>query len=225
MNKVHYFLPLFLQKVGFIVFYFLHKFFVNLEIVGHENLLEVERPIIFAANHTSELDVTAAPLALGFFSKFYPIYFVSGPKDKFNSFGWRNYIYGGIFFNVLGGYPIHSGFKDYETSLETFIDLLDSKQTIFIFPEGGRTQDGKIRPERGGLGFLVYETDATVVPIVINTFFDISAKKYFLRKRKVKIEILKPIFSKDFSRVEEPSVEDYREVSRIVLKRIEEALN
>ena len=225
MKRPQYYTPIFLQKVGFIVFWCLHKLFVRIEVVGRENLAGLTKPVIIASNHTSELDVTTTPLILGFLSPLYPIYYVSDPKEKFKTFGWRNYIYGGIFFNVLGGYPIHSGFHDYEVSLETFIDLLDKKQTVFIFPEGIRTSDGKIGTGRGGLGFMVYETGASVVPVAIDTFFDISSRKYFGITRKVTIKILKPIPAFELTVAEDPQVEDYRKTSQVVMDKIGEALN
>jgi 1-acyl-sn-glycerol-3-phosphate acyltransferase len=224
MDRFYYYLPIILQKVGFIVFYLLHKFFVQIEILGKENLIGLKKPIIIASNHTSELDVTITPIVLGFFSKHYPIYYVTNPREKYTSFGWRNYIYGGVFFNILGGYPIHSGFKDYETSLENFIDLLDDNQTIFIFPEGKRSVNGELNPPRGGLGFLVHETHATVVPIAINTFYNMNWREYFLRKRKVVIEILKPLTPEDLIRRDDPAVEDYRGISEIVLNEISIAI-
>lgn len=227
MNKPLYYIPIFMQKVGFVVFYILHKTFVRIKVSGRENLLGLRaqgRPVIFALNHTSELDVTASPLILGFLSPLYPLYYVTAPKDKFDSFGWRNYIYGGIFFNILGGYPIRSGFKDYETSLETFIDLLDDRQTVLIFPEGKRTEDGKVGKARGGLGFLVYETGATVVPVSVNTFHDMAWWKYFGMQRRVKITILPPVLSEELTVTVDPTVEDYQNTSRIILDKIAKVL-
>lgn len=222
--KPLYYIPIFLQKVGFIVFYILHRIFVKIEVKGRENLEGINKPIIIALNHTSELDVTATPLILGFFSGFYPIYYISMPKDKFKGFGWRNYIYGGIFFNILGGYSIHSGFRDYETSLETFINLLEDGQTVLIFPEGKRTPDGKPSQARGGLGFLVYETESVVVPVAVKSFYGMSWKKYFGMNTKVTLTILPPVFPDKIIKTEEPTVEDYRNGSKYVMDKITEVL-
>jgi 1-acyl-sn-glycerol-3-phosphate acyltransferase len=224
MERFYYYLPIILQKVEFVVFYILHKTFVQIEIRGRENLVGLKKPVILASNHTSELDVTVTPLVLGFFSHFYPIYFVSGPKERFINFGWRNYIYGGLFFRIFGGYPINPGFKDYETSLENFVDLLGQNQTIFIFPEGKRSVNGGLNPPRGGLGFLVHETHATVVPIAINTFYNMNWREYFFRRRKVVIEILKPLTPGDLIKRDDPVVEDYRGISEIVLNDISIAI-
>lgn len=213
-----------MQKIGYVVFYILHKTFVKIEIKGKENLLNIKNPVILASNHTSELDVTAIPLIFPFFSTFLPTYFVANPMEKYNNFGWRSYIYGAVFFNMLGAYSVHSGYKDYEISLEDHIDLLEMGRTVFIFPEGKRTGDGYLNPGRGGLGYLVYTTRATVVPIAINTFHDITWKKYFGRKRKVVLTILKPIKADEIATVLDPVVKDYQYTSQMVLDRIEKVL-
>ncbi len=223
MKNFYYYTPVFLQKVGYLVFYFLHKIFVRIEVRGRENLLGLKGPVILAANHTSELDVTVTPLILGFFSYLYPLYCVTDPKEKFKTFGWRNYIYGGLFFNILGGYPIHSGHHDYSVSLENHLELLKQGRTVFIFPEGKRTRDGNLNPGRGGLGFMVYETKATVIPIFINTFFGIGWKDYFSFSKKVVITILDPLFSNELITTASPGVEDFRLASQKVLDRIQAA--
>lgn len=213
-----------LQKVGFIIFYISHKIFVRLEIKGKENLVGLEGPVILAANHTSELDVTAVPLLLGFISALYPVYFVSSKKGTFTNSGWRNYLYGGFFFKMLGGYPKYSGHKDYSYALSDFMNLLNNKQTIFIFPEGKMTQDGNLKQVHGGLGYMVHKTHTTVVPVAIDTFFNMSIKDYFLRRRQVKITILKPVSAEELIRNEKPGVEDYRGISELVMNRIAEVL-
>lgn len=224
MNKFHYYIPIFLQKVGYIVFTLAYKTFVRMEIKGKENLRNQKGPVIIAANHTSEIDVTIASMLLPFFSALLPIYFVSDPKEKFKSFGWRNYIYGGIFFNLLGGYPIHSGHHDYATSLENHIDLLKNGQTVFIFPEGKRTRDGNFNLARGGLGYMVYETGAVVVPVSINTFYNLSWKEFLLRRRKVTVTILPAMTKSELFETDTPIVDDYRQASQIVLDAIGEAM-
>src|SRR5690242_6980739 len=112
MIRFKYFTPIFLQKLGYIVFYPLHKFFVKLEISGQENLQNLDKPIIIAANHTSELDTTAIHLIFPFLSKFYPIYYITNTTEKYKTFGWRSYVYGEAFFNLFGGYAVHSGHKN-----------------------------------------------------------------------------------------------------------------
>lgn len=224
MKNFYYYIPIFLQKVGWLLFGTIYKVFFHIEIRGKENLSLVTKPVILAANHTSELDVTAVELIFPLFSKFFPIYFVSAPKEAFKSFGWRNYIYGGIFFNLLGGYPINSGYKNYGISLHTHIKLLKEGQTVFIFPEGKRTRDGNLNPARGGLGYMVAATDCLVVPIAINTFYNISWSDFFLRKKKVVITVLSPMTRDEIVPTDKPTVEDCRLGTQKVLDKIDQVL-
>ncbi len=187
---------------------------MRIEIRGKENL----------SGLTNELDVTAIPLLFPFFSKYFPVYYVADSRERFTTFGWRNYIYGGIFFNILGGYSIHPGFHDYGISLQDHMDLIEKGQTVFIFPEGKRTGDGKLCPARGGLGYMVHKTEVSVVPVAINTFHGISPWSYFTFQRRVVITILPVMTPEEIINVENPTVEDFRAGSQKVLDRISKSL-
>lgn len=213
-----------MQKIGYVIFFILYKIFLKVEIEGRENLKDLSGPIIIAANHTSELDPTAIPMVLPFFSSFYPIYFVTNKTEKYKTFGWRSYVYGGWFFNILGGYPVYSGHKNYAIALNDFILLLRKGRTVCIFPEGKRTRDGQLNPGRGGLGYLAYTTSATVVPVAIDTFFNISFWDFVFRRRKVIITICQPMLSNEVVSVINPKVQDFRDGSQKVLDKIREKL-
>ena len=225
MKNFYYYPPLIFQKVAYIVFYIIYRAVVGIEIVGKENLRGIKGPLIIAANHTHEADVTIAPLIVGFFSKLYPIYFVANPKGKIETTStWKKYLYGGLFFNFLGGYPIHPGYQDYSHSLEKHLELLRQGRTVLIFPEGKRTLDGKLNPARGGLGYMVYTTKAAVLPVVIDTFFNITILNSLTSRRKIKITILKPISANELMTTQIPGVEDFRLASQVVMDRIREKL-
>ena len=227
MTKFKYYSPLVLQKIGYSVFFLLYKFFVRFEIRGRENLRGLSGPIILAANHTSELDPPAMALTLPFFSKLFPAYFICNPTEKFKTCGWRKYFYGGVFFNMLGAYPIFSGKKNYAISLDSHIKLLRKGKTVCIFPEGKRSRDGRLGTARGGLGYLVYTTGATVVPICLDTFFNVTFRDFFLRRRKVTVTICKPIPANKIisPKIKNPCVATFRAGSQTALNRIGEVLN
>ena len=120
---------------------------------------------------------------------------------------------------------MHSGFKDYSISLEDQIFLLEKGHTVQIYPEGKMTRDGNISPARGGLGYMVYKTGAKVLPVAIDTFYNLSWADYFRRKRKVIVTILPPLTENEIATALEPTVEDYRYTSQFVMDRIQEVLN
>ena len=84
-----------------------------------------------------------------------------------------------------------------------------------------------MNPARGGLGYLVYTTSATVVPVAISTFFNISSVDFFLRRHKVVITIGKSMSAGDIIQLHqnpEPTVDDFRNVSQVVLDRVREMI-
>ncbi len=227
MKRFKYYTPIILQKVGRVIFFVLYKIFIRIEIRGTEHIRAISkttRPVILASNHTSELDVTAIPLVLPFFSPLSPIYFVSNTTEKYKTFGWRSYFYGGVFFNMLGGYAVHSGSRDYAVALEEHIALLkqhNRQRTLWIAPEGMRTRDGRMNPARGGLGYLVYATNAIVIPIAINTFFNISPWEFFTCRRKVVVTIGEAMNRTELVPMSNPGVNEFRHAGQLVLDKIE----
>lgn len=222
MNRFFYFVPFILQNLFFVTFLPLYKFFLRLEIKGTENLRNLKGPIILAPNHTSELDPTVIPLIFPFFSPHLPIYSVIYPIAKYKTpeWRWRRYIYGKLFFNLLGGYSSYSGSKDYNLSLKDHILLLNKGRTVCIFPEGKCTTDGNLGPAHGGLGFLTFTTNATVVPLVIDSFYGLSFFEFISRRVKIRITVLPPLTKKEIFDTEAPNVEDFKGASQKVMNRI-----
>ena len=83
-----------------------------------------------------------------------------------------------------------------------------------------------MNPAHGGLGYLAYVTGATVVPIAIDTFFNISAQDFFLRRRKVTLTICKPISASKIisSQIKNPAVSDFRAGAQMVMDTINEVM-
>ena len=220
MKNYHYILPIILQKIGYIFAWLFLKIFVHLEISGKENLVSISGPLILAGNHTSELDPFIFALVLSFFSEHFPIYFVSNPEEKFKTFGWRSYFYGGAFFNMLGAYPIISGKHNYGIALQNHIYLVRKGQTVCIFPEGRRTKDGKLGVAHGGVAYMSYITSTPVVPIATNTFFNITRKEFFLRRRRVVVSVGRPILSSEVVPEKNPNVSDFKRGAQRVVDEI-----
>lgn len=220
MKKYHYVIPLILQKVGYLMSWVMYNFFFHLEIRGRENLKNINSPMILASNHTSELDVAIFALILPFFSSLFPVYYVSFGKEKYYHFGWRSIFYGGIFFNMLGAYPLAHGKKNYKIALENHINLLRLGRTVSIFPEGRMTKDGNLFPGRGGVAYLSYTTKTPVVPIAINTFFGLNWKTFILCRKKVVVTVGAPMISKFIVPEENPTVNNFKRGGQRVMNKI-----
>ncbi len=215
-------LPYTLQKIGYIVFFLIYKIFVRIEIKGQGNLEDKPGPFIFAMNHTHELDATTFPLMLPFFSRHFPLIFVAASQERYKTFGWRGFLYGGKFFNALGAFSVFSGQQNYAYALQTHERLLKQGYSVCIFPEGKRTLDGNLGPARGGLGYLAYASGVEVVPVAINTFYNITLKDFFLRKRKVVLQVGAPMSLV----INEPTTkESFTEVGEKVMGEIRKMLD
>lgn len=174
---------------------FLVHFLLRMEVKGKENLKDIPNGrVIFAANHCSEIDPFAFQYALSFPSKFLPLYFVSLTKNyyTFERFGFRSFFYGGLFFRLMGAYPVYKGLNDYEASFCNHIRILEKNHSVLMFPEG-RKRDGKVVEARSGIILLAKRTKSIIVPVKISGNEEMNYKTTFQRKRKLKIIFGKPI--------------------------------
>ncbi len=73
--------------------------------------------------------------------------------------------------------------------------------SVMIFPEGTRSRDGNISTFKKGGFVLAIDSDAPIVPVVLQGTWSIMARSGLLiRPGKVCIDILKPIETKTYSR-------------------------
>ena len=148
--------PLVLQTAVWPVVRPLLWFFCHLSVDGLENLKNLPAGVIFTANHTSELDPIFLPASLPFLSRFMPMFYVSRPRSFYKTSGWRQFFYGRFLFKLWGAHPAISGYRDYGLSLALHIQVIRCRKSLFIFPEGRKTIDGKVMVEnaKGGAAFL-----------------------------------------------------------------------
>jgi long-chain acyl-CoA synthetase len=69
-------------------------------------------------------------------------------------------------------------------------ESVDRGYSILVFPEGRRTQDGKLSPFRAGIGLLAANLNIPVVPIRIDGLFELKQTgKKFSRPGSVTVSI------------------------------------
>src|SRR5437762_2055148 len=129
----------------------------RLTIEGRDKL-PAHGPFVVAANHCSHLDALALGAALTprHRERAFPIaagdvFFQSGVTSTFSA----------IMLNALPMWRKNCG----PHALADLRRKLQEEKSIFIiFPEGGRSRDGSMKPFKHGLGMLVAETNVPVVP-------------------------------------------------------------
>ena len=125
---------------------------------GDEQLVDVEAPVIFAANHASHVDT---PLLLACLPlRFRHRTVVAAAADYFFDRRWK----ADAFSFLLGAIPIERT-KVNRRSADLAAELLAEDWNLVIFPEGGRSPDGWAQEFRGGAAYLASRTGRPVVPV------------------------------------------------------------
>lgn len=224
--KLRVWIPLILQSFAWPPTRLMFNFFCHFEVRGSKNLKSLKGDgVIFATNHISEWDPILVTAALPLLGRFTPLFYVSMVKSHYTNSGMMKHIYGGNFFKAWGAHPVYKGEKDYEKALVHHIDLLNSGQSLCIFPEGKRSETGELGKPRGGVAFLAHRTNKPVVPVSIQGIHKMSAKEFFSRKRKIIITFGEVLKLEDiFSDVENISLEGYKRGSEMILEDIKKLI-
>ena len=163
--------------LGFIVKYWAKTIFktmsINVRVIGLDKL-DRNADYIFAPNHASSLDI---PLILGFL----PFWIVPISKIELKwipFLGWAMQAAGHVFVDR----------RDHEKAMLSIAkiknSLLKNPRSILIFPEGSRTNDGKVNQfKTGGLSIGI-STKISIVPVAIDGTFESLSKhsKKFVNK-------------------------------------------
>ena len=202
--------------LGFIVKYWAKTIFktmnINVRVIGLDKL-DRNADYIFAPNHASSLDI---PLILGFL----PFWIVPISKIELKwipFLGWAMEAAGHVFVDR----------RDHEKAMLSIAkiknSLLKNPRSILIFPEGSRTNDGKVNQfKTGGLSIGI-STKISIVPVAIEGTFDSLSKhsKKFVNKL-LTINIGSPVDTRKYS------LDDRKNLAIIVnseVKKLKNELN
>jgi len=95
-------------------------------------------------------------------------------------------------------------------------ELVDDGTSVLLFPEGARTQDGRLHPFQSGVGILATRLGVPVVPVRIDGLYEMKVgKKYFSAPGTVRVNFGAP--------VRYDAADDPDEVARDLERRVGEA--
>lgn len=226
--KLYTIAPLILQKFIWVPSRIIFTVFGHLRVRGLENIKGIKGNVIFATNHASELDPFLVPTSLPFFSRFSPLFYITREKSFYNTNGWRQHLFGGIFINAWGGYSARTGLHDYHQSLIDHEEILRDGESFCVFPEGRRTPDGKLQQGKGGVAFLAEKINVPIVPVAFSGTYNSFAKDFFGRRKYITVTFGAPIYQEEFKRTVPRAVTSgaaYKEEAAYVMKKIAELLD
>jgi 1-acyl-sn-glycerol-3-phosphate acyltransferase len=133
----------------------------SLTVRGAENLHK--HPVaVYASNHTSYMDTPVIFAGLPFQfrilarKQLWPIAFI----------GW--------YLDRSGQIPIDTNNTHASlSSLGVGVKALRSGMPLFVFPEGGRTSDGKLRPFLSGAAYMAIRAQVPLVPVALSGVYDL----------------------------------------------------
>ena len=142
---------------------------VHPKVEGREWVRELERPVIFAANHSSHADTSLILHSLTDTARDRTV--VAAAAD----YWFKHPILGNIVSLFLNTFPF-SRTGGAQAQLHSSSQLLRSGWNLVLFPEGSRTPDGRIQEFKPGVGFLAKETGTPVVPMHIRGAYQVMPR-------------------------------------------------
>lgn len=143
------------------IFLFPFRPFFRVRVEGMDRIAALSGPVLFIANHHSNVD---GPLAVTLFPcrmPFFPLrHLVRRGLYRFPPLAFALWAFGGI--SVRGkekGRPL-------DETLASLLTAIARGQSAFIYPEGKRTRDPVIRTVHRGAPYVALKTGIPVVPLV-----------------------------------------------------------
>ena len=156
--------------------------FCPLKVTGLDKI-NPSRPCVLAANHASALDI---PILYAYL----PFQFRIAFKSELLSYpivGWHLKRSGQICIDQQN--PSRS-----IASIRSALKSLKTGMPLVIFPEGGRTPDGEIKPFLPGALFLAIKAQVEIVPIaLVGTFDLLPMNTYHIKCRPLEMRVGEPI--------------------------------
>ena len=145
--------------------------------------IDQSKPHVYAANHASALDIPVLYVNL-------PFQFRIAFKKELLSYpvvGWQLKRSGQICIDQQN--PSHS-----VSSIRSALKGLKAGLPLVIFPEGGRTPDGEIKPFLHGAFFLAIKAQVDIVPVaLIGTYELLPMNTYHIKCRPLEMRVGDPI--------------------------------
>lgn len=152
----------------------------GVEVAGAE-FVPRRGPLILVANHQSLLDPIAPIAAM--------------PREI--TFLAASYLFRiplvGLIIRSVGAMPVHGPKADLR-SLRSALTFLQKGKAIGLFPEGGVSRPGELRPFMPGWAYLALKSGAPVLPVILRGSSKVLPVGTFIpRPGRIRIEVLPPL--------------------------------
>lgn len=157
-------------------------------IIGAEHL-DGSRPCVYASNHISALDIPVIYSSLPFQFR------IMAKKELFR------YPFLGWHLRRSGQIPIER--ENARSSLRSLIEAsrtVQSGMPLLVFPEGGRSADGRVKTFLGGSFYVAIKAGVPVVPMaIVGSFEAVPMNSFVIKPRPLTLVVGEPISTEGFS--------------------------
>lgn len=186
--------PIYSAGIGGVMF-FVSAAGVRVRVVGTERI--PPGPCLFAANHTSTLD---APAVVGAIPRRIAI-LLKESLFRFPIVGQA--------FRLAGFIPVERGHDSAILSLEKATAALRAGQSFLIYPEGTRSDDGRLQRFKKGAVVMAIKAGVPIVPVACSGAHLLMKKRSLvLRPGEILVEFLRPIDPSQFSLEDRDALND-----------------
>ena len=180
----------FFDKDGSILHWFAHAWsktimktiFSPMRVIGLDKI-DFSKPHVYAVNHGSALDIPILYACL-------PFQFRIVHKKELLSYplvGWHLKRSGQVC--VDQQHPARS-----VGHIKSAVRTLKSGMPLVIFPEGGRTRDGRVQPFLAGAFFMAIKAQVDIVPVaLVGTYELLPMNTYHIKPRPLEMRVGEPI--------------------------------
>jgi 1-acyl-sn-glycerol-3-phosphate acyltransferase len=164
-----------------------------------------EGPVLLVSNHQSNLD----PVLVG----------IACPRQlkylaRQGLFFWPF----SLWIRSLGAVPIDRD-RGALSGIRTTLDLLKKQNAVLVFPEGSRTEDGKLDVMLPGFCLLARRSGATIVPVgIVGAFDALPRGAVFARPNPIRLA-----FGPSISKQQAAELSD-EQLTALVTQRIRDAM-
>jgi len=163
-------LAFFLLRVGFLI-----------EVRGRRHVPK-EGGVIVVSNHCSNMDPVIVGAVLP-----RKLYYMA-KEELFKIPFLRKLI------TSLGAFPVKRGEGDVK-ALSKVAELVRSGNAVLLFPEGSRSEDGRVGKFMHGASYVALRTGAPVLPVAIKGSFEAMPRgSSFPKPTRIKVEVGEPMF-------------------------------
>ncbi len=203
----------FIQHTTWVICNLIWRLFFKLEVSGQENIMKLkDGMVIFAGSHQGYVDsfILGSSIPTAFWQVSQGLKLLT--YYKFIDERW----YGSVI-RQIGAYPVYPGRGKMAEVLKDTVEYLNSGFSIVMFPNGKIHSEIKSEDAKPGVAYLMRETGAQVVPVLINNTNNLKCDLFRCR-RQIQVVFGEPCRYSDLAEQEDDLVAVARKVMERVVK-------